>query len=127
MMGMIISLSFPVYFTLYAKQNVKVTMQDVVGVIDEAQRRSMFRYDNAAWGAYADVGSVTLYKGATYAARVQASDEIFSYQQGVTLGSAQDIPFSLGQGRLASTKTLIFSQQNETKTLSVSRLGILSY
>ena len=84
--------------------------------------------EDSQWGVRINSGSVTLFKGTSYATRDTAFDEGLNFATSITTGGINEVVFSKLTGLPVPTGTIIFtSPQGQARSVVVNSEGGLSY
>lgn len=122
------TISAPVYQLLQVKNNLTVATYTIAQTLRRAQILSQSGMGDTTWGVHIVSGSVTLFKGASYAGRDTTTDEIFDVPTNITLGGISDIIFSKLSGEPQSYGDItLTSLNNDTKTITINAKGALEY
>lgn len=93
-----------------------------------AQSLSRAGDGDMTWGVRVGVGSILIYKGASYILRDSSFDENTSISTSIVPTGVNEINFSRVTGIPSATGTFIFtSQANETRTITINEKGMVEY
>ncbi len=83
---------------------------------------------DSQWGVRIQDGSLTLFKGASYAARDTNFDELTDVPATITVSGLQEVVFAKKTGLPQSTgTTTLLSSTNETRTVTINGEGMISF
>lgn len=123
----IVGIGIPVYQSLQNNNNLDIAKTTVVQGLRRAQELSRSGEHDAMWGVKVQSGSITLFKGATYAARDSAFDELFDTPSNIVPTGSTEIVFSKFYGIPNTTGTLTLTLNNTVQTLNINEKGTLTY
>lgn len=83
---------------------------------------------DTTWGVKVQSGSIVLFKGATYAGRDPAFDEVFNMPGTITPSGLGEVVFAKfsGEPQAMGTVTLT-SSTSETRTITINEKGTITY
>lgn len=83
---------------------------------------------DTGWGVYLQSGSITLFKGTSYAARDSSFDEAFEVPTSITPTGISEIVFTKFSGIPQTTGTItLTSNTNETRNITINAKGMVNY
>lgn len=126
LISIIASLSLPFYQSFQTRNDLTSSAQSVAEMLRRAQTYSRANNGDAQWGVNLQAGTVTLFKGTSYASRSSGFDETIAIPTPITLSYSGDIVFSKLNGFPASIATETFSSNGNTKTISVNAKGMVN-
>src|SRR5688500_3965785 len=132
--GMLVGMSLPIYQSFQTRNDLAIATEGVAGMLRRAQTyaRGMsntIQNDTALWGVHVEVGSATLFKGASYAARDTSLDEVMSIPATFSV-AASDVRFSKMYGLPTATgtvATITTNNTNDSRTITINAKGMVSY
>lgn len=84
--------------------------------------------NDAEWGIRIDTGTLTLFRGSSYATRDSSYDELFNYATSISPSGLSEVVFSKLTGLPTSTGSIVFtSPQGQSRTIIVNSEGGVSY
>lgn len=92
--GIIAGLSLPLFMGMQLKNDLDIAANAVVSSLRRAQTLSVSMDGDSTWGVEISSGTVTIFRGATYASRVTAYDETFAINPNVVITGTNEIVFS---------------------------------
>jgi prepilin-type N-terminal cleavage/methylation domain-containing protein len=118
----------PVYLSFQTRNDIDIAAGAVTRTLRRAQQLSFNSEGDSAWGMNLASGEVVLFKGASYAARDSAYDEIFSIPTNISFTGTSSVVFSKFYGLPGAATTInLTSVNNETKTININAKGSISY
>lgn len=122
------ALAVPVYQSFQTKNDVVLAALSIVQAERRAQILSQSGAQDAAWGVKVQTGNVVVFKGASYAGRDTAFDEITTISQTITIGGVNEVVFSkiYGIPGISGTTTLT-AITGDTQTIVINSKGMINY
>ena len=126
--GVLTAISIPVSRNLLIKNDVDVAAVNVVQTLRRAQILSQASGGDTTWGLRTQVGSITLFKGTSYAARDADFDEIFDLPNSITPSGLPEIVFAELTGYPQTTGTLTLTTSiGDVRSISINAKGTIEY
>lgn len=124
----IAGISLPIYQSFQVRNDLDIAAVTIVQSIRRAHVLAHASDGDTSWGVHAQNGSMTLFKGASYATRDTSFDELFDMPTSITASGATEILFAKFSGLPQTTGTLtLTSNTNETRTITINAQGMVSY
>ena len=125
MVTIILGFSVTVYTNVPVRNDVSIAATTLVQDLRQAAFFSRVGYYDSSWGVRVQNDTITLFQGASYAARNQNFDEIFEMSNIITSGN-EEFVFEKLTGITAEPgdTTLTSSIINESFTITVNEKGI---
>ncbi|MBI2645181.1 prepilin-type N-terminal cleavage/methylation domain-containing protein [Candidatus Uhrbacteria bacterium] len=121
-------IALPIYQSFHVRNDLDIAAVTIAQGIRRAQALAQASDGDTSWGVRAQSGSITLFKGASYAARDVSFDELFDLQNSITADGTTEIIFTKFSGHPQTTGTLtLISNTNETRTLTINAKGMVAY
>lgn len=121
-------LSLPLYESFVRRNDLDLTTQTIVAAIRRAETYARANNGDSLWGVSFQAGTVTLYKGASYATRTSGFDEAIALPGLVTISGLSDINFSKLSAAPSSTGTVtLTSSTNDSRILTINAKGMVAY
>lgn len=118
----------PLYHFFMVRDDMDVAVNITAQTLRRAQFISQSVDGDSNWGIKLQVGSIVLFKGASYALRDTTYDESYDIAQTVTPSGVTEIVFAKFTGLPGTTGTITFTTTNgETKNISVNSKGMVDY
>jgi len=128
----------PIYGSLQVSAQLNESSAQAIQNVRTARERAAAGYNATAHGIYFDINSgddtITVYQGASYAARTSSFDQVISLDSAMTLsatgfsliGSDVDINFSQGLGEPDNTGTVTITHDvSGSRDIVVNGLGLV--
>lgn len=121
-------ISIPIYQSFQVRNDLDIAIVSTVQTLRRAQVLAQAVDGDTSWGISVLSGSIILFKGASYAARDTAFDEVFEVPASITPSGLSEIVFTKFTGLPQTTGTItLTSNANETRTITINTKGIVSY
>jgi len=119
----------PIYQSFQVKDSLAVATNILAQNLRRAQVLSQASDGDTTWGVKIQSGSITLFKGATYAGRDAGLDEVFTIETSVSQASGPDeIIFAKFTGDPQTAGNIVLTTNtNETKTITLNQKGAILY
>jgi prepilin-type N-terminal cleavage/methylation domain-containing protein len=125
--SLLAGLSLPVYRTLLTKNDLDIAAQVSASSLRRAQNLSQSVDGDITWGTKIQSGSIVMFKGASYAGRDTAYDEIFTIPSSITFSGVSEVVFAKLTGLPQATGTVNLSTENDTRTVTINEKGMVEY
>lgn len=127
-MSIIAGFSAPLYNSFQVRNDLDVTAATIAQSFRRAQIESQASSGDITSGVHIQAGSVTVFRGASYAARDTALDEIFDVPPSITPSGVSDIIFAKFTGLPTTTgTTTLTSNTSEVRTININAKGMVTY
>ena len=121
-------LSLPVYQALQNRNDLDIATVTVAQTLRRAQLLSQAVDGDTNCGIKLQSGSVTLFKGTSYAARDASFDEVFDVPTSITQSGVGEVVFAKFTGMPQTTGTItLTSSTNEVRNLILNAKGTITY
>jgi hypothetical protein len=118
----------PIFLSFQTRNDVDIASLALVRSIRRAEQLSRNGEGDSAWGVNLLSGEITVFKGADYAGRDAAYDEIFFIPANIGLTGTSSMVFSKLYGWPTASSTInLTSVNNETRTININSKGSVSY
>ena len=123
---LLVGLSVPVYATFVGRNDLDVTRQGLVEALRRAQTYARAVDGDSTWGVAILSSQAVLFKGASYATRDAAFDEIIPMGGNVT-NTGGEIVFSKlsGTPNASASTTLTQTTTNDSRTVTINAKGMV--
>lgn len=122
------ALGAPYFLSFQTKSDLDLTALTVAHNLRRAQLLSQGVDGDSPWGVYVQNGSITLFRGLTYATRNQTYDQIIEIAPTLSVSGLQEVVFSKLHGEPTSTGTITLdSTINQSKSLTINSKGMVEY
>lgn len=126
-MGLLLA-SFPFAINAFQESRaVDAAVQATAQALRRAQVLSQAVDGDATWGASVQTGSVTVFRGASYATRTTAYDEVLEFSDSVSVSGVTEVVFSKLAGEPNTIGDTTFETAVTTATLTINAKGAVSY
>lgn len=122
--GMVI----PMYRTFMIRNDLDVATMTLVHNLRRAQSLSQSSDGDSVWGVHVGVGSILIYKGASYVLRDPNFDENTSITKTIVPTGLSEVNYSKVLGVPTATGTIsLTSQINEIRNVTINDKGTVDY
>ncbi|MFC1622917.1 Tfp pilus assembly protein FimT/FimU [Patescibacteria group bacterium] len=126
--AVLVGMSAPIFYSFQAKNELDTATNIVAHSLRRAQVLSQSVDGDISWGMDIRSGSITVFKGASYAARDADYDEVFDVSTSITPSGVGEIVFSKFYGEPGITGTItLTANTGNTRSLSVNSKGMVDY
>ncbi len=115
-----------VYYATQVKNGLDIAATTLAQGLRRAQSLAQVGSSDSSWGVYVQAGSITLFKGATYATRDTTQDEVAAFASNITASGSKEVDFTKFSGDPTSAATFTFTTLADTKTVTVNPKGMVS-
>lgn len=127
-MGLLAGISVPVYQSFQVRNYLDIATVTTAQDLRRAQILAQSVDGDVEWGVKIQSGSITIFKGASYAARDATFDEISDLPTSITPSGLSEIVFAKFTGFPQTTGAITFtSNANETRTIKITTKGTVHY
>lgn len=124
----IAGVAIPVYQQVQVRNDLDIAATTFTQSAHRAQVLAQAIDGDTTWGVYVQLGSITLFQGASYGARDTAFDETFDVPTSITPSGISEVVFAKFSGLPTATGTAtLTSNTNETRNITVNAKGMVSY
>ena len=124
----IAGIGIPVYQSFQNRNDLDIAAVTFAQTLRRAETLAQSVDGDTSWGAIAQSGSITLFKGVSYTSRDSSFDEIFETPTNLTLSGTQEYIFTKFTGLPQATGALTLTSANgESRGVSVNSKGMVSY
>jgi Tfp pilus assembly protein FimT len=128
MLTLILGMSIPMYRTFAIRNDLDIATTQIVQGLHRAQTLSEVADGDTTWGLHVSVGSILIYKGASYATRDVSFDEDTQIASSISLSGLTDVLFAKVTGIPGSTGTFtLTSASQETRNVTINQKGMVDY
>lgn len=126
--GVLAGISAPIYQSFQVRNDLDIAAVTIAQSMRRAQVLSEAVDGDATWGVDVRSGSITVFKGATYAGRDTTFDELSPMPTSITPSGFGGAVFAKFTGLPQTTGTItLTSNANETRTITINAKGTISY
>ena len=128
LISLIAGIGIPVFQVFQNRNELDVATTSIIHSMRRAQVLSQSMDGDTTWGLYIQNGSITLYKGLSYATRDTGFDEIFEIPENINISGTQEYLFLkfTGEPQVTGT-TILTSINNETREVTLNNKGMIEY
>lgn len=119
--------SIPLWRNQLIKNDLDVAVVTISQTLKRAQVLSRAVDGDIGWGVKVQSGSITLFKGNTYATRDTNFDETFSLQSTITPTGLSEVDYTKFSGLPGSIGTITLTTEQDNKAITVNAKGMVSY
>ncbi len=129
LVALLVGVSLPIYYTLFAKNNLDIAKNQVAQSLGRASFLSSASDGDMTWGVKILLGSVIVFKGTNYATGRDATyDEEYATSSAVIPSGLTEVVFNKMTGLPQTTGTIILTSTNgEVRTITINNKGAVSY
>jgi len=128
LLGAIAAVGIPVYYTIQGRNDADVAVQSIALSLRRAQLLSEGSSGDSVWGVHMATGTVTVFRGASYASRATSFDEVNDLSPAITASGVNDVTYSKVYGLPSATGTMLLtSKADGTRTITINTKGGVSY
>ncbi len=121
-------MTIPMYRTFMVRNELDIAVVTVAQNLRRAQALSQAGDGDTTWGLHVGVGSILIYKGASFISRDQNFDENTAMPTSIVPSGITDVTFSKVTGIPQVTGTFILtSQSDEIRTITINEKGMVDY
>ena len=126
--AVIAGIGITVYQSFQNRNDLDIAAVTFAQTLRRAETLAQSVDGDTSWGAIAQSGSITLFKGTSYAGRDSSFDEVFEVPTSITLSGTQEYVFTKFTGLPQTTDSLtLTSANNETRTITINAKGMVGY
>lgn len=126
--AIIAGISMPIYQSFQVRNDLDIATVTVAQSFRRVQVLSQAVDGDTSWGIKIQSGSITLFKGTSYASRDTTFDEVFDVPTSITPSGISEVVFAKFTGLPQSTGIIsLTSNTNETRTITINAKGMVAY
>ena len=126
--SVIAGVSLPVYHAFQTRNDLDVATVEIVQSMRRAEMLARAVDGDTSLGVQLQTGSITLFKGASYAGRDVTRDEVFDMPASITPSGLSEILFTKFTGLPQTTgTTTLTTNTDETRIITINAKGTVSY
>lgn len=128
MMAVIAAFSLPVAQNYQLRSGLHVAKDTTAQQLRRAQSLSIAGEGDDTWGVAIQNGSVTLFKGSSYASRDTSYDEVNAIQTSITTSGISEVVFTRITGEPSTTGDInLESAASQTEIITVQSNGLIEW
>ncbi len=125
--ALLAGLSLPVYRTLMQKNDLDIATTSVGQSLRRAQVLSQAVDGDTTWGVNTQNYHITIFKGASFAARDTNFDETFDVPITISISGTTEVVFTKFTGLPQTTGTINLSTANDSRLVTINAKGTITY
>jgi prepilin-type N-terminal cleavage/methylation domain-containing protein len=128
--AMLAAMSLPIYASFASRNDLDLDTQGVVDMLRRAETYARTMNGDSNWGVKVQAGTVTLFKGTSYAARDSTADETDNIAGTITIGgTVSEVVFTKFTAipNTTGTVTLTHTATNDVRTITLNAKGMVDY
>lgn len=127
-LGLLVAIGAPIFENFLLRNDLTLSGNALTVDLYRAQALSRDEARDDSWGVHVQAGSTTVFKGASYATRTVAFDEVYSLAGSITPSGASDYVFAKQTGLPTTTgTTTLTSTANTSLTVVVNSKGMVEH
>lgn len=107
--------------------NLDATTRDIVAAARYAQAQSEAGVDDTTWGIRVGSGVITVFRGASYAARDASYDQTVEYPTNTAITGTQEYVFTKRTGRTTGGTLTLTSPSALVQNIVVNSVGMIDF
>lgn len=127
LIGVIAAFSIPVYLNMQVKNDLDIAAVTVSQTLRRAQVLSQAVEGDISWGVKIQTGSITLFKGTSYAARDSSFDETFSINANLSSSGVLEEVYTKFYGMPGTAGSITLSSPNDSRIITINAKGMIDY
>lgn len=126
--SLLTGISAPVYASFQIRNDLDIAAQSIADMLRRAQTYSRGVNGDSQWGVAIQGGSATLFKGASYAGRDAAYDEVSAIPNSIAVSGLAEVPFTKLDATPTTTGSVtLTTSTNEVRTITINAKGMVTY
>lgn len=125
--SLLAGLSLPIYRTLITKNDLDIAATTIAQSLRRAQILSQAVDGDTSWGLKLQSGSITLFKGVSFATRDSSFDETFDVPSSISVGGTTEIVFAKLTGFPQTTGTVNLGAEADSRSVTINEKGMVNY
>lgn len=121
-------ITVPIFQQSQVRNDLEISATTVSQSLRRAQSLAQAVDGDTSWGVKVMDGTITLFKGVSFATRDASRDEIFNLANSISVTGSPEVIFSKLTGLANAVATItINSNIGETRTVTINEKGMVSY
>ena len=126
--GIVAGISIPIYHSFQVRNDLDIATVEITQSARRAQVLAQTVDGDISWGIKIQLGSLIMFKGASYTTRDTNFDEVFEIPTSITPSGVTEIIFTKFTGLPQTTGTFtLTSNTNETRNITINAKGTVNY
>ncbi len=126
-LALLAGLSLPVYQSFLARNDIDIAATTIANGLQRARLYAQTMQYDTTWGVSVQSNTMTLFKGANFAARDTAYDETYAIPSNITATGASEIVFAKVTATPSSTGAINLANTAQSRTISINARGMVEY
>ncbi len=127
-MAIVAGMGVPIYQSFQVRNDLDIAGTTVAQSFRRAQILAQSQEGDISWGVNVEAGSITLFKGASFASRDTNFDEVFGLPNSITPSGLDEVVFEKFTGLPQSTGTVtLTSSTEEIRNITINEKGTIGY
>jgi Tfp pilus assembly major pilin PilA len=126
-MAILVAILLPITQTLLFQDEQGSMVNLAAKTLRATQQFALNGDGDNSWGVKFQNGSITEFKGSSYALRDTTADAVITVTSRISFSGTTEIVFSNLRGTPAAAATVNVVENNVSKAITVSALGMISY
>ncbi|MBI5037933.1 MAG: prepilin-type N-terminal cleavage/methylation domain-containing protein [Candidatus Kerfeldbacteria bacterium] len=127
LIAMIGIFSAPVYQNFQNRTDVDIAAATLTNSFRLAQAHAMDMVGDQSWGVHLSVGTIVIFRGASYATRDVPFDDVYTISSDVQLTGLSEVVFSKMHGLPSTIGSVTMQETGRSMTVSLNSLGVVSF
>jgi prepilin-type N-terminal cleavage/methylation domain-containing protein len=126
--ALLAGMSLPLYQSFDTRNELDISTQSLASALRRAQVYARGANDDSQWGVHIQSGTITLFKGAVWASRDVAYDEVTSVSPSTAVSGLGEVLFAKLSGAPNTTGSVTLTNVNdEIRTVTINAKGMVAY
>lgn len=125
--AIVAAIAVPLTLNWQNSEETELVTLTIVDGVRTAQNKARSNVEDSDWGAKVQTDKLIVFKGSDFSTRDQSFDEDFPFSQLVSVSGKSEIVFQKNSGRLPTTSSTQISLGEYSWTISINKLGTVSY
>ena len=121
-------LAVPVQRVLQERTDADTALFSFAASARRAQTLSRSQYLDSSWGVHMATGTITMFRGGSYAGRVQSYDEITAISSALEIAGVNEVVYTSFTGLPSTTGTTTLTlPSSDTRNFHINAQGTITY
>lgn len=127
LIALLVGMSLPLYRAFQTRNDLDIAADTLASSLRRAQTYARGVKSDGQWGVAVQTGSITVFKGASYAARDTSFDETSTINTTITVSGMTEVVFSKLSAVPATTGSTTLTSGVDTKAIGINAKGVVAY
>jgi prepilin-type N-terminal cleavage/methylation domain-containing protein len=127
LIALLVGMSLPLYRAFQMRNDLDIAADTLVSSLRRAQTYARGVKGDGQWGVAVQTGSITVFKGASYATRDTSFDETTTTNGTITVTGMTEVVFSKLFAVPATTGSTTLTSGTDTKAVGINAKGVVTY